>query len=99
MWRGRGRHLREGRGVVVVRRGGRHPGVRGGVGGGAVTRVEGGHVQLGPVVRGAQPHRQPVAGSAVAVDGGALVHPVRVLLHVLGQIGLLNRDNVRLCAD
>ena len=45
-----------------------------------------GHVQLGPVV-GAEAG-QAVAGAG-AVDGSSLVHPVRVLLHVLGQVGLL----------
>ena len=44
------------------------------------------HVQLGPVV--STQAGQTIAGSP-AVDRSSLVHPIRVLLHVLGQVGLL----------
>ena len=44
------------------------------------------HVQLGPVI---SPKSRQSIGSAVTVDWSSLVHPVRVLLHVLGQVGLL----------
>ena len=55
-----------------------------------VSLVEGGHVQLGPVVR-APEARYP----ARLADWRPLVHSVRVLLHVFGQIGLLKKDKFR----
>ena len=50
------------------------------------------HVQLGPVV--SSQSRQTVA-STMAVHWSSLVHPVRVLLHVLSQVGLLCIRDVR----
>ena len=55
-----------------------------------ISLVEGGHVQLGPVVRAPEP-----GDPGPLADGRPLVHPVRVFLHVFGQIGLLNRDKFR----
>ena len=97
-------HVGEGRGVpgvpgrapvipsLRVRREGdvRQSGLLGRARHAPVSLVEGGHVQLGPVVR-APEARYP----ARLADWRPLVHSVRVLLHVFGQIGLLNRDKFR----